>query len=142
MTTHPNRTTRRRLRAETFTGAMHLVVQWHLLLVEVEELSERTGRGLAGLWGEIHAGDFPAARAHLDRLLSEDLDEVPDAPTVKVTPDGRGWYLAEVRCPFCEGTHIHSPGPWGPNGDERVADCGFRGYHITDPNGLFTAATR
>lgn len=133
----------RPLRPETFHGPTRDVVLWHLLMNEADEFTARTGMGLAGLWAEIHRGDYRTARAHMDRLLAEENnDEISDAPTVKVAPDGRGWHTVEVRCPFCRGTHFHSPGPWGPNGDARVADCGFRGYRITDPDGLFEQAVR
>ena len=135
--------TPRPIRVETFHGHMREVILWHLLLTDAEAFPARTGKGLAGLWAEIRRGTFVAARAHMDRLLAEENnDEIPDAPTVKVTPDGRGRHTVEVRCPFCRGTHFHSPGPWGPNGDKRVADCGFRGYRITDPDGLFEQAVR
>lgn len=66
----------------------------------------------------------------------------PDAPTVAVRPDGNGWYLVEVRCPYCDGLHAHHLGLIP--GDPRAADCGdgLRGYRVTDPGERFREATR
>lgn len=62
------------LRPETFAPPMRDVVLWHLLLTEAEELSRRTGLGLAGLWSEIRRGGYSAAREHLDHLLAREAD--------------------------------------------------------------------
>lgn len=40
-------------------------VRWWRLICEVEELSDRTGLGFAGVWGHIHRGEYGQALGRL-----------------------------------------------------------------------------
>lgn len=42
--------------------------QWRELVADVNHIGAVTGWGMAGTWALIHAGDYQAAREHVDRM--------------------------------------------------------------------------
>ncbi len=52
-------------------------VQWYTLITEAEGLTQRTGWGLANVWGAVHREDYGEARSLLDDLLSAAISSRP-----------------------------------------------------------------
>lgn len=61
---------------------------WHRLISEVEQCRQRTGLGLASVWGPIRQQDYKAARAEMDRVLASVLHEPrPTRSTRRTEPN-------------------------------------------------------
>lgn len=46
-------------------------VLWWQLINELEAFTAATGWGLAGVWGHVHAEDYPSARAQFDQTAAD-----------------------------------------------------------------------
>ncbi len=61
----------RPLDPDAFPEDMRQVVRWHLLFVRADELTARTGLGLASVWGHVKRGNYAAALVTLEQIEAD-----------------------------------------------------------------------
>lgn len=44
-------------------------IRWYALIRDAEQFREKSGWGLAPIWGNIHRGNYSAARQELDEVI-------------------------------------------------------------------------